>query len=503
MTMSQLLKQTKKCCVKIIRKFSFHPNGSLSPTSSSGGGGGGGAGGISGSAMAGRSISLNNRATTKYVLHKNCTPTRCKVQPTSPERSAGGAAATSSWMSSDDSPARRRLDFSPKPEADIPATQNNYRVNRDGKNLQKKRTNISNNKNVNLRKCFRMRKGFKEELVDEEVNNSSSVVSSKLDKISKTLYHVAGGDRREGEGVYGENKIHSNNLASQTSEKSKISKPLFLSGKHKKYNQIETQFGAEDGVDFDDDEDDDDELVACEVDAIRAGNSYDGGRLQFELCQPLPEAERSPLPGGSGNNYEEIVFEKVKFDRNKRYLRNETSSPSTASNRSQSGFTVAPSADSILSISFECKPSHPLSQFAEATSKSDDFVDSWRNYNVNSRWNKVSKNPWELEASKADSPAVSPQHRSSWNPFIDSSPASDSPVHQPTTKAYPPPYQVRTDIWQNLNNKNYEIDSDVIWRTSNSSRRTSASTVETWIEDEVFDNSFNEELERRCATLKI
>ncbi|XP_021696465.1 uncharacterized protein LOC5570496 [Aedes aegypti] len=89
MTMSQLLKQTKKCCVKIIRKFSFHPNGSPSPTSggsSSGTGGGTGVGGAT--AMTGRSISLNNRATAKYVLHKNCTPTRCKVQPTTPERLA-------------------------------------------------------------------------------------------------------------------------------------------------------------------------------------------------------------------------------------------------------------------------------------------------------------------------------------------------------------------------------------------------------------------------------
>lgn len=460
--------------------------------------------------MTGRSISLNNRATAKYVLHKNCTPTRCKVQPTTPER----IGATSSWMSpspsSEDSPAvRRRLDFDPKPEPDIPATQNNYRVSRDGKNLQmqKKRTNISNNKNVNLRKCFRMRKGFKEELVDssEEVNNSSSVVAAKLDKISKTLYHVAGGgDRKDGEGVYGESKIHVNNLTSQASEKSKISKPLFLSGKHKKYNQIETQFGMEDEVDFDDNTDED-EMVACDVDAIRGGSSYDGGRLQFELCQPLPEiAERSPpFSRRAGANCDQIVFEKVKFDRNKRYLRNETSSPSTASNRSQNGSAIAQSADSILSISFDCKQDHPLSQFAEATSKSDDFVDPWRNYNVNSRWNKVVKNPWELEASKVESPIASPQHRSSWNPFVDSSPASESPVHTAPTKTYPPPYQVRTDIWQNLNNKSYEIDSDVIWRTSNSSRRTSASTVETWIEDEVFDNSFNEELERRCATLKI
>ncbi|KAL1376424.1 hypothetical protein pipiens_016902 [Culex pipiens pipiens] len=479
MTMSQILKQTKKCCSKIIRKLSFHPNGVNGPSSSSSCGVGSNNGGTG---AHGRSISLNNRATTKYVLHKNCTPTRCKVQPTSPERFGAGP----SWMSEDDSPVRRRLDLSPSAneQPDIPATQNNYRVSRDGKNLPKKRTNITSNKNVNLRKCFRMRKGFKEELGEEELNNSASVASSKLDKISKTLYHGAGGsgavEHRDGEVIYThEGKLINlaNNLASQASEKSKISKPLFLSGKHKNYNQIETEFGAE--LDYDDG--DDDELVACEVDAIRT--AADGSRLQFELSQPLPEAHVSPLPGRS--HYEDIVFEKVKFDHSKRYLR--TGSPSTASNRSHPG--VVQSADSILSIN-------------QLANKSDDFVDPWRNYNVsnaNTRWNKVAKNPWEIEAQKVDSPTPTSPLRPSWNPF-----SEEEPEAIPPPKVYPPPYQVRTDIWQNLNNKNYEIDSDVVWRTSSSnSRRTSASTVETWIEDEVFDNSFNEELERRCATLQI
>ncbi|XP_055530586.1 uncharacterized protein LOC129721714 [Wyeomyia smithii] len=507
MTMSQLLKQTKKCCVKMIRKFSFSPSGSSSSPSGLGSRGLGGTGSIT---SGGRSISLNNRATAKYVLHKNCTPTRCKVQPTTPERvPASGAAGWTAGTEEDDSPSgvRRRLDLSPKPELpDIPPTQNNYSASRDGKNLPKKRTNICSNKNVNLRKCFRMRKGFKEELSSEEMNNSSSVVSSKLDKISKTLYNVAGG----GSGVEnGENRlfggVNANNVASLTSEKSKISKPLFLSGKHKKYNQIETQFGADEGADFEDD--DDDEFVACELDGIREGSTaYDGGRLQFEISEPLPELPVSPLPGGSGTGYDEIIFEKVKYDHNKRYLRNGTSSPSTASNRSQNGSCLAHSVDSTLSASFESgKFDHHLTQFGgEVISKNDDFMDPWRNYNLNSRWNKVSKNPWEYEAQKVDSPVLSPVEHSSWNPFSEEpTQPSSTPPQLVTGKTYPPPYQVRTDIWQSLNNKNYEIDSDVIWRTSNSSRRTSASTVETWIEDEVFDNSFNEELERRCATLKI
>ncbi|XP_053687151.1 uncharacterized protein LOC128736688 [Sabethes cyaneus] len=509
MTMSALLKQTKKCCVKMIRKFSFNPNGGSSSSPPGVGSRGlGGSGSMAGGG-GGRSISLNNRATAKYVLHKNCTPTRCKVQPTSPERNGAAGWTATGTDEEDSSPrgVRRRLDLSPKPELpDIPPTQNNYSVSRDGKNLPKKRTNICSNKNVNLRKCFRMRKGFKEELSSEEVNNSNSVVSSKLDKISKTLYNVAGGSGVEN----GENRlfggVNANNLVSQTSEKSKISKPLFLSGKHKKYNQIETQFGADDGVDFEDDEDD--EFVACELDGFREGSTpYDGGRLQFEISEPLPDLEVSPLPGGSGTGYDEIIFEKVKYDQSKRYLRNgTTSSPSTASNRSQNGSCLAHSVDSTLSVSFECKFDHHLPQFGgEVVSKQDDFMDPWRNYNVSSRWNKVSKSPWEYEAQKVDSPpAMSPLGPSSWNPFSEEpTEPSSTPPQLATSKTFPPPYQVRTDIWASLHNKNYEIDSDVVWRTSNSSRRTSASTVETWIEDEVFDNSFNEELERRCATLKI
>lgn len=378
------------------------------------------------------------------------------------------------------------------------------------KNLQKKRTNITSNKNVNIRKCFRLRKGFKDELGGEEMNNSSSAVTSKLDKINKTLYLVARGGSHQEDVVYSESKVfsgvNSNNLNSQNNEKSKISKPLFLSGKQKKYNQIETQFSAEDGVDFDDH--DDDEIMPYELDAIRAeSDSYDSGRLQFELRQPLPEtSEASPRPSGSSHKFEDVVFEKVKFDRNKRYLRNgTTSSPSTASNLSHSGSGVAHSVGSVLSVSFECDSEHPLSQYAGVASKSEDFIDSWRNYNVNSRWNKVAKNPWDAEAQKSiESPVMFSHDLPSWSQFIDESPASSPVPHRSSAnKTYPPPYQVRTDIWQNLNNKNYEIDSDVFWRTSNSSRRTSASTVETWIEDEAFDNSFNEELERRCATLKI
>lgn len=64
----------------------------------------------------------------------------------------------------------------------------------------------------------------------------------------------------------------------------------------------------------------------------------------------------------------------------------------------------------------------------------------------------------------------------------------------------------RTDPYHNVvltpthppmsNRRLYEIH----YEAAVSSRRSSISTAETWIDDETFDNSFNEELEKRCAT---
>lgn len=64
----------------------------------------------------------------------------------------------------------------------------------------------------------------------------------------------------------------------------------------------------------------------------------------------------------------------------------------------------------------------------------------------------------------------------------------------------------RTDEYHNVvltpshpplsNRRLYEIH----YEAAVSSRRSSISTAETWIDDETFDNSFNEELEKRCAT---
>lgn len=78
-----------------------------------------------------------------------------------------------------------------------------------------------------------------------------------------------------------------------------------------------------------------------------------------------------------------------------------------------------------------------------------------------------------------------PQHSSyadSWD-FLHNKPEQDD------LASSPPPLQ---------NPRMYEIH----YEAAVSSRRTSISTVETWIDDETFDNSYNEELEKRCANYR-
>lgn len=75
--------------------------------------------------------------------------------------------------------------------------------------------------------------------------------------------------------------------------------------------------------------------------------------------------------------------------------------------------------------------------------------------------------------------------------FLNNRP-SHSPSSQSSTTA-------STTNCKPLSKKLYEIHYETA--VSGSSRRTSISTIETWIDDEVFDNSFNEELEKRCASL--
>uniref|UniRef100_A0A182S7S7 Uncharacterized protein n=1 Tax=Anopheles maculatus TaxID=74869 RepID=A0A182S7S7_9DIPT len=388
----------------IIRKLSFNPvsttNGSSatdqSPTNNGHG--------------------LNNRITAKYVLHKNCTPTRCKVQPR--DASAVDDAAVEGWMETritQDSGFYPLGDGgSPNPSPPhIPETQNNYKLSRSMKNLPKKRTNITSNKNVNLRKCFRLRSktfdgplteggvsmdratvetlgsspsiddaggvvaGERREVVAADSmtlasnNSSSRLIGAKLDKISKSLMRAG-----DGEGSLD------------------IAKPLFLSAsKHRRsnYNHIEgddedTARGGTGESDLQARWRQDEELILTS-----AASTTTLGRREHRLEQ---ETTLSTMveedPAGQTPSVMErltvaetaaaLLFEKVKYDRTKRYLIDQLTDGSGGAGAG----VGTPSSSSCCSSPFHL-------------AKSEDFVDPWKNYNIRggASWDKVSKSPWD------------------------------------------------------------------------------------------------------------
>jgi hypothetical protein len=236
-------------------------------------------------------------------------------------------------------------------------------------------------------------------------------------------------------------------------------------------------------------------------------------------------------PDENGNRTGEIMFEKVQYDCNKRYFHDTPSTLSSPSRRSLSinnlDFTLA-SAASVTNrrLSFDQNP-HSTWQNANAVPDEDvfgepmlEFVDDgeddlhnpWENdyryHNMNKfKYEKIKfkneqEHAWEysLDTSAISSDSTnnnSNRHQAStnyWGGFFSAAAASS------TNNQQIHPYNTSTkttDIWENFQNKAYEIDFEN-WQ---SSRRSSIDTVETWIEDEVFDNSFNEELERRVAVV--
>ncbi|KFB51666.1 AGAP007439-PA-like protein [Anopheles sinensis] len=568
----------------IIRKLSFNPSATTT-----------GSGGGFDKSPTNNGHGLNNRITAKYVLHKNCTPTRCKVQPREAStvfdeppsdgwfetEAANGPGfyplAEEENQESTTVSFRRSSSPSPRATPSIPETQNNYKLSRNTKNLPKKRTNITSNKNVNLRKCFRLRSktfdgvavsgGPMEEPTMESgegvpsvvegasvesrprvpdsstlaSNNSSSrLIGAKLDKISKSLMRGSTGEGETGTMATIGTADHHYGAASLTN---KISKPLFLTAKkcarRSNYNHIEM-----DAADDDDEFDDVDELEESQHRQLRGEemiltstmeSAQSRERLEQETTLTVEEPSAAPSVLERltvAETAAAILFEKVKYDRTKRYLIDQLTEGGEAYADGSGQGSPTTAAAFQLSSSCSSSPFH-LAMAAAVASKSEDFIDPWKNYNIRggASWDKVSKSPWDSSAKASParcnsgagepSPSVTSTSnqmqppvtayptRTHWNPF-EYSPAhlsrlqSQSSTPQRKQPQYRPAFQVQTDVWENLNNKHYEIDTDVVWRSTRcSSRRTSASTVETWIDDETFDNSFNEELERRCTTLKI
>lgn len=203
-----------------------------------------------------------------------------------------------------------------------------------------------------------------------------------------------------------------------------------------------------------------------------------------ENCNNFNSISMSPINGNGkcagklGFEYslrasEQIVFEKVKYDKNKKYL--QPPSPSNSSEHS--------------TISYE------LNQYFGNCSSTSTQTNRLSTYdNVDYEWagndenGNSSGNVNELNLSIKGQQQKQTSINDNQNEFYLKN--SDS------FKFFNKQYLQNNKFFDNHkiiknNTIHYECVSD--------SRRTSVSTCDTWVDDESFDNSFNEELEKRCT----
>lgn len=172
------------------------------------------------------------------------------------------------------------------------------------------------------------------------------------------------------------------------------------------------------------------------------------------------------------HNYEEVIFEKVKYDRNKKYL---IESPSTSSSIGKMSSIMNFDTNST-SINFDNLSNRPISEY-------DNVPWIFQNHgNYDNLLYHLNKSP---NFKKCDHPLCG---------ITKTSPIRiDENLNNSINNENP---------WNMLENhrnsldKNSEQEKEKWWWFN---RRGSSSTLETWIDDESYDNSFNEELEKRCS----
>lgn len=201
---------------------------------------------------------------------------------------------------------------------------------------------------------------------------------------------------------------------------------------------------------------------------------------------------------------DQILFEKVKYDANKRYL--QTSPVSTSSATSS---RLADIADPISYRAFLYDPaSQPRTSSMYVNDERDtSFTQHWPSRRKSAGQprqgarllrNEVPgapdynwQNAYDNDNGYVEQNSILDNHR---NRIRSSSPTPVSPHHQS------PPPGITLDT---LMNNNYGTNGAYYYERASASfsRRSSISTTETWVDDESFDNSFNEELEKRCEAV--
>lgn len=199
----------------------------------------------------------------------------------------------------------------------------------------------------------------------------------------------------------------------------------------------------------------------------------------------------------SNDNYEEVVFEKVKYDRTKKYLR-------TSPAHSSGSFPATPLRqyyNNNIMMSSDYNGEHEQQSDSARLSIYDNYqpcLDDERficarniakNKLRNDEFGSKSLNPWDDDGRGK-------------NMVTDEFILND--IYDPWHFLDQPNFLQKPLVSQGKgkSSKGHSINSGIHYEyVGSSSRRTSVSTMETWIDDEIFDNSFNEELEKRCTNV--
>ncbi|XP_037042839.1 putative uncharacterized protein DDB_G0287457 [Bradysia coprophila] len=392
--MSHLVRRTKKCCTKLLRKITFNDN--LSCPSAT-----------------------KPSQSTIYAQQKNHQPSgRRKIAP-SPQHSSGILFARSSELN----------------------------TNLDGLSLDDEddinMNTFSSNKNFrfdnNIKNCFRIQKQNyvpqeNEDDKNKSTNNNFSSSSSSSSDVKNSIFV-------DEEIIFTENKIYisatERNLKQCESNNKVYKKPFdAIGGSSTNFNSISLS----------------------PID----GNGKCCGKLGFNdsLCAS-----------------EQIVFEKVKYDKNKKYL--QPPSPSNSSEHSTTSCELNQYLDNCYSRSTQ---TNRLSTYD----------------NVDYEWAGNDENGNSSNYTNNFNFSIKGQHQKQ-------TPNSINDKHNEL-------YLKNSDSWKFFNKQylqnskffdNHKIikNNTIHYETVSDSRRTSVSTLDTWVDDESFDNSFNEELEKRCPSV--
>lgn len=197
---------------------------------------------------------------------------------------------------------------------------------------------------------------------------------------------------------------------------------------------------------------------------------------------------------------EQILFEKVKYDANKRYLQTSPVSTNSASSRvadlsdpsSYRSFlydTTSQPRTSTMYVNDEQDTSfslHRQSQRESTIAPANQPRQGARILQNEVTGSDVWQQAYDNDNSYVLQNSILDNHR---NRIRSTSPAVIPQTNVPTLDA--------------MMNNQYGSNGTYYYERASASisRRSSISTTETWVDDESFDNSFNEELEKRCEAV--